>query len=85
MLLDLILRILVCQMSLGEFKANPRCSIVLVIGGTFPESESCDSPAGWGTHNMDLGKQSSSVWHEYELNITTYVVPPEIIAKIGGS
>lgn len=57
----------------------------LIIGGTFPLSENCDSPATWGTHNLDLGKQSSRMWNPYQLNTTSYVVPPEIIAKIGGS
>lgn len=58
---------------------------MLVIGGTFPVSDACDSPATWGTHNMDLGKVSGKTWNDYQVNITSYVVPPEVIAVVGGS
>jgi hypothetical protein len=78
----------------GSPPGNPHhsmtCNVVnqgqmLVIGGTFPLSENCDSTPTWGTHNMDLGKSTGSIWHPYVLNITSYVVPPEIIAVVGGS
>jgi len=58
---------------------------MLVIGGSFPLSDACDSKETWGTHNMDLGKQSGSIWQEYALNVTSYVVPPEVISVVGGS
>jgi len=65
------------------------CNVVdgkmLVIGGTFPLTDNCDAPIVWGTHNVDLGKQSGSQWHAYQLNTTTYVNPPEVVSVIGGS
>ncbi len=65
------------------------CNVVggqmLIIGGTFPLSDKCDSPVTWGTHNVDLGKKSGKMWNDYSPNITSYVVPPEVIAVVGGS
>ena len=58
---------------------------MLIIGGSFPLTDSCDSPSTWGAHNLDMGKQSGYPWVEYRLNITTYVVPPEILEVVGGS
>ncbi len=66
------------------------CNVVnsgqmLIVGGSFPLSSDCDSPSTWGTHNVDLGKQSGNIWNDYEVTITSYVVPPEIISVVGGS
>ncbi len=65
------------------------CNVVggqmLIIGGTFPLTDDCDSPSTWGTHNLDMGKQSGRKWSPYFLNTTSYVVPPEIVAVVGGS
>ncbi|KAG4439465.1 hypothetical protein IFR05_005044 [Cadophora sp. M221] len=66
------------------------CNVVgggqmLIIGGTFPLTDDCDSPVTWGTHNLDLGKRSGKMWNDYSLNITSYVVPPEVISVVGGS
>lgn len=58
---------------------------MLVIGGTFPLSDACDSPQTWGVHNVDMGKVSGKQWNDYEVNLTTYTVPPEVIAVVGGS
>jgi hypothetical protein len=78
----------------GDGAGNPHnsltCNVVnrgqmLVIGGTFPLTENCDYTPSYGTHNMDLGKLSGKAWNDYELNITNYAVPPEIIAIVGGS
>ncbi len=66
---------------LKEVKLTARSSAVLIIGGTFPLSQACDSPSTWGTHNLDLAKK----WNPYEVNITSYVVPPEVISVVGGS
>ncbi|KAH6672320.1 hypothetical protein B0J14DRAFT_618002 [Halenospora varia] len=65
------------------------CNVIggqmLVIGGTFPLGKpSCDTPEAWGTHNVDMGKQSGSQWQRYQTNLS-YVVPPEVIAVVGGS
>ncbi|PBP16800.1 cell wall anchored protein [Diplocarpon rosae] len=65
------------------------CNVVggqmLIIGGTFPLSDTCDSPPTWGTHNVDLGEISGHMWNIYMPNITSYSVPPEVIAVVGGS
>lgn len=59
---------------------------MLVIGGTFPLSSDCDDLPTWGTHNLDLGRQNAqnATWYQYLPNITSYVVPPDVIQKIGG-
>ncbi len=59
---------------------------MLVIGGTFPQTDACDSPNVWGTHSLDLSKQNpdKAQWYDYRSNITSYVVPDEIISKVGG-
>lgn len=59
---------------------------MLIIGGTFPLTNACDAPNVWGTHSLDLGKQnpSNAMWYTYRSNLTSYVVPDEIISKIGG-
>lgn len=78
----------------GSGVGNPHnsltCNVVnsgqmLIIGGTFPLTENCDSPPTWGTHNLDLGKQSGKMWNDYQINITSYVVPSEVISVVGGS
>jgi len=66
------------------------CNVVnsgqmLIIGGSFPLSDNCDSPPTWGTHNLDLGKQTGKMWNDYHLNITSYAVPSEIVSVVGGS
>lgn len=67
------------------------CNIIggnmLVIGGTFPTTDQCDIPTQAGTHNLDLGRQNilNQTWYQYLPNITTYVVPPILVAQIGGT
>ncbi|CAG8958496.1 hypothetical protein HYFRA_00009810, partial [Hymenoscyphus fraxineus] len=80
----------------GDEEGKPHhsltCNVVggqmLIIGGTFPlkpPDQHCDSPNTWGTHGLDLGKQRGSIWNNYRANLTSYVVPPEIIALVGGT
>ena len=60
---------------------------MLIIGGTFPDSiTTCDSQNSWGTHNLNLGKQNvdEQMWYDYLPNLTSYSVPSEIIAVVGG-
>lgn len=59
---------------------------MLIIGGWFAQHEDCDSPSVWGTHNLNLGKNGpqDAMWDLFYPNITEYLVPPEIVAKIGG-
>ncbi|TVY65699.1 Kelch repeat-containing protein, partial [Lachnellula suecica] len=65
------------------------CNVVggqmLIIGGTFPMTDECDSVNTWGVHNLDMGKVSGHQWNIYQTNITTYVVPPDVISVVGGS
>lgn len=65
------------------------CNVVtgqmLIIGGTFPLTDNCDSPPTWGTHNLDLGKTSGKMWNPYYLSITSHSVPPEVVTVVGGS
>ncbi|KAI5928639.1 hypothetical protein F4810DRAFT_717191 [Camillea tinctor] len=60
---------------------------MIVMGGTFPlDDTTCDVPQQWGSHNLDLGKQNpqGAQWYLYQPNVTSYVVPEEIIDAIGG-
>ncbi|KAE8448886.1 hypothetical protein EG329_008682 [Mollisiaceae sp. DMI_Dod_QoI] len=74
----------------SSFHHSMTCNVVnnaqmLVIGGTFPASDQCDSSNVWGTHNVDMGKVSGNMWEIFKPNLTTYNVPPEIISVVGGS
>jgi hypothetical protein len=67
------------------------CNVVdgaqmLVMGGTFPNSTSCDVPSVFAFHNMDLGKDNpeGAKWALFSPNKTKYNVPSEIIAVVGG-
>lgn len=57
------------------------------MGGTSPNVSQCDTPAQFGFHNLDLGKQNprNAMWYPFRPNITTYAVPTEIISVVGGS
>jgi hypothetical protein len=59
---------------------------MLVMGGTFPNSTACDVPSVFAFHNMDLGKDNvdGAQWALFSPNKTTYKVPSEIIAVVGG-
>ena len=59
---------------------------MLIIGGWFPEQDSCDSFEVQGQHGMNLGYngEKKALWDKYDPNITTYFVPTPIISAIGG-
>ncbi|KAF2840717.1 hypothetical protein M501DRAFT_1014715 [Patellaria atrata CBS 101060] len=59
---------------------------MLIIGGTFPISNSCDSPDTWGTHNMNLGANgpAGATWDIFYPKIMKYTVPDVIVAEVGG-
>ncbi|CAO2658822.1 Nn.00g065450.m01.CDS01 [Neocucurbitaria sp. VM-36] len=61
---------------------------MLVIGGWFPDSThtDCDAPNAQGQHNMILGNNTKRefLWDDFDPELTTYVVPPVVIQKIGG-
>ena len=60
---------------------------MLVIGSTFPDDEDCDATNVMGTHNIDLGTDNSSAqrWVEFNPDCPSYQIPPELVARIGGS
>ncbi|KAJ4304371.1 hypothetical protein N0V88_001984 [Collariella sp. IMI 366227] len=62
-------------------------SQLIIIGGTFPTTEDCDSPEQFGLHNADMGQQNQekALWQIYTPNLTKYAVPDAIISAIGGS
>jgi hypothetical protein len=76
----------------GDFPHHSMsCNVVsgaqmLIIGGTFPLSQDCDSPEQWGTHNNDMGKQNDrhSYWELFMPNKSSYAVPEEIVRVVGG-
>ncbi|KAK4956141.1 hypothetical protein LTR66_013363 [Elasticomyces elasticus] len=59
---------------------------MIIMGGTFPNSSQCDVPAVYGMHNLNLGKQDveGGRWYRFLPNLTSYEVPSEITAVIGG-
>ena len=68
------------------------CNVVnkgqmLIIGGSFPLSDECDSAPQWGAHNLVLGQQAdpdANPWQLHSTNLTTYAVSDEIISVVGG-
>ncbi|KAI9706253.1 MAG: hypothetical protein M1820_004828 [Bogoriella megaspora] len=62
-------------------------SQMLIIGGTFPLDDDCDSPNVYGTHNLNMGQNGpqNSTWDLFYPNITKYSVPPAIVSAVGGS
>src|SRR5437667_12797838 len=57
-------------------------SQMLIIGGTFPKHNICDSETVWGVHNLQMSKQNQNkaFWAAFDSNSTSYTVPEEIIA-----
>lgn len=60
----------------------------LVIGGLFPDPShtDCDAPNAQGQHNMIVGNNTERkfLWDNYDPSLTTYEVPPVVLAAIGG-
>ena len=59
---------------------------MLILGGTFPNATTCDSPAVYGFHNLDLSENNnqSAKWALFNHSKMGYTVPPEIVAVVGG-
>ena len=77
---------------LGNPHNSLTCNVIdnaqmLIIGGTFPATNTCDAPVVWGTHNLDLGQNNpeKAKWNLFNPNLTTYIVPSEILSVVGGS
>ena len=59
---------------------------MIVMGGSYPNTTTCDVQNIQAQHNLDLGQQNSdgAMWHAFEPNITSYKIPTGVIAAIGG-
>ena len=61
---------------------------MIIMGGYFPNSSNieCDTPTIWAQHNLNLGANDALnvEWYQYLPNLTSYQVPPNITAAIGG-
>jgi hypothetical protein len=59
---------------------------MLVMGGTFPNSTTCDAPNVYGFHNLDLAKNnpSQAKWALFNNSKQGYSVPSEILSIVGG-
>ncbi|ORY10867.1 hypothetical protein BCR34DRAFT_601772 [Clohesyomyces aquaticus] len=59
---------------------------MIIMGGWFTTSDTCDSPNGWGQHNMNLGFNgpSKTLWDKYDPKVARYFVPTPIISVVGG-
>jgi hypothetical protein len=61
---------------------------MLVIGGT-PDTNNtvCDARESGGQHGLLLGQESVEVgtmWHDLKSDVSSYRVPDNIVAVIGG-
>lgn len=80
----------------GHFSAS--CNMVmsqsqmLVIGGTYPNSDMCDlAPTIWAQHNIWTGGVNNTgeppkdtYWAQYSPNVSTNVVPVDVYRLVGG-
>jgi hypothetical protein len=75
-------------------KAWSSCNVVqnsqmIIMGGKVvnPERQGCDAETAGGQHGLLLGQESvelGALWHGLESNISTYRVPDNIVAVVGG-
>lgn len=61
-------------------------SQMIIMGGSFPNKTDCDAKDVWGQHNLNLGKDNvdKAPWYQFLPNLTSYRVPSEVTAAIGG-
>jgi hypothetical protein len=59
---------------------------MIIIGGWFTDTDSCDAESGYGQHNMNLGYNGpeKSIWDKYDPNLSKYFVPTPVISAVGG-
>ncbi|KAI6380254.1 hypothetical protein MCOR25_001683 [Pyricularia grisea] len=55
---------------------------MLIIGGTFPLTQDCDTPTQWGTHNIDFG--APDPWQLYKEQEVRHAIPSRVVSVIGG-
>lgn len=60
---------------------------MIVMGGNFTNSTTCDVPNVGAQHNLNLGQDNylDNKWFQYLPNLTNYSVPSAIISVAGGS
>ncbi|KAJ4180950.1 hypothetical protein NW767_014255 [Fusarium falciforme] len=81
--------------SYGHYSAS--CNMVksmsqmLVIGGTYPDSDNCDLAYNiWAQHNFWTGTlhnegNNKTYWAQYDPNVTSNVVPVDVYSVVGGN
>jgi hypothetical protein len=59
----------------------------IVMGGIFPDSNSCDVPNVYGQHNLNLAQNNlfNALWIAFVLNFPPYTLPSAITQLIGGT
>jgi hypothetical protein len=62
-------------------------SQMIIMGGNFTNTTSCDVPTIQGQHNLDLGQNNTEKlkWNAFMPNKTEYSVPEDILRITGGS
>jgi hypothetical protein len=60
---------------------------MIVMGGTFPMTDMCDSPDTQGQHNVDMGTivEPGRLWQRFNQNNPPYRVPDVLVKVIGGT
>lgn len=60
---------------------------MIVMGGTYPSSDVCDSPNSFAQHNVDLGElnDSKAPWYIFRNDNPPYRVPSALTKIIGGT
>ncbi|KAF2463097.1 uncharacterized protein BDR25DRAFT_246528 [Lindgomyces ingoldianus] len=78
------------QPSFGHHSAT--CNIIngtqmIVMGGSFPQTQFCDSPALYAQHNVDLGEINADkdIWYLFNQDNPPYRLPIALTKVIGGT
>ncbi|KAJ2891489.1 hypothetical protein MKZ38_000322 [Zalerion maritima] len=59
---------------------------MIIVGGSFPYTDQCDSSPQYGSHNLMLGQQNPEKrkWEVFNTTLNGYEVPDDIVAIVGG-
>jgi hypothetical protein len=60
---------------------------MIVMGGTFPQTDTCDFPNAQGQHSVDMGTiiTPGQLWNKFNQNNPPYRVPDVLVNVIGGT
>jgi len=60
---------------------------MIVMGGTFPKTDRCDSPPSQSQHSVDMGSIliPGKLWNKFNLDNPPYRVPDVLVNVIGGT